>query len=306
MPRIEKQAGAGKAVGARAAVVASKTGNAVSRIKPMNFDPNEGIKIMLYGESGTGKTTCWGSFPGKLLALICSGGKRPGELRSLNTPENKKRIDTVTIQTPGEILELAEYAESSGKYQGVIMDHCTGVADMVLAKILGLDPKDLPEQKSWGLATRQQYGQQTAQCKELFKALLGLSCNVVMIAQERIFNNKSDSDESVDELPESFGSELMIKPKVGAAMGPALTGWLNTAVDYICQTHLRQRVETVTTKLGGKDVATTKKVQGVEYCLRVAPDVLFTTKFRQPKGYKLPEVIVDPTYEKIIKHIQGR
>jgi hypothetical protein len=68
---------------------------------------------------------------------------------------------------------------------------------------------------------------------------------------------------------------------------------------------LRQKEETRTVKIGGKEV--TKKVKGgvVEYCLRTAPDPVYTTKFRLPKGRKLPDVIVDADYEKLVALIGG-
>lgn len=254
----------------------------LSRIEPID-DGNVGIKLLIYGRSGTGKTTFWASFPGKILVLLCSGAIKSGELRSINTPENRKRVSRVNIESSRDIFEVAEGVSALG-VDTVVLDHATGMQDLVLKEILGLD--EMPTQKSWGLASQQQYGQCALQCKELFRALLNLPCNVVIVAQEREFNNEA-------------GSELLM-PYVGAALTPSLVGWLNPACDFICQTFVRPRKVTTNIKVGKELVPTEQRAEGVDYCLRVGPHDVYTTKFRIPKGCKLPEVVVDPTYQKLI------
>lgn len=297
MPKIAKQTPDGRARG-------PTTGNppahrsVLDRIAPIGFDAEDGIKILLYGRSGTGKTTLSSTFPKPILWVICSGGDKPGELRSIDTADNRKQISQVVLQHSKEMLEIAEhidssYRETTAGFSTVVLDHASGLQDLVLKEILGLE--ELPAQKTWGLASQQQYGQCTLQCKELLRALLGLHCNVVIVAQEREFNTET-------------GSEL-ITPTVGAGLTPSLTGWLNTAVDYICQTFLRQEEIDKTTTIGqgkaAKQVTTKVKTRNVQYCLRTSPDPVYTTKFRVPKGSELPEVIVDPDYEKLMAIISG-
>ncbi len=263
--------------------------SAVDRISSIGFDEDEGIKINLYGRSGTGKTTLWATFPKPILALVCSGSRRPGELRSIDTPANRKTIQRVDVKTPDDVLELAKYQDDAGKYATVVLDHASGLQDRVLAEILGID--DLPEQKSWGMASREQYGQAALKTKELLRSLLNLSCNVVIVAQEREFNTEAEGE--------------LLMPYVGSALSPSVTGWLNPACDYVVQTFLRKPVVVTRTKVAGKVVERKALGKGVEYCLRTGPDAVYTTKFRLPKGTPLPEVIVDPSYDKIVKLIQG-
>ena len=45
--------------------------------------------------------------------------------------------------------------------------------------------------------------------------------------------------------------------------------------------------------------------RGVEYCLRTEPHDVYMTKFRRPGGKDLPEVIVNPTYDKVKALIDG-
>ena len=247
------------------------------------------MRVLLYGASGTGKTTLWATFPGPILCLLCSGGDKPGELRSIDTPEYREKIHPRVLTSSSLEGSLSE----AGAYATVVLDHASGFSDMVLSEIIG---KPVPAQKSWGLASQQQYGQLAMICKESFRRLLGLPCNVVIVAQERTFGGKDDG----------MDPDLM-RPTVGAALTPSLTGWLNPACDYVLQTYKRPvmlRKETVAVK-GQPPIVTHERGKGVEYCLRTEPHDIFMTKFRIPKGHYLPECIVDPTWEKIQSVIRG-
>ena len=275
--------------------VKKRAGDGVlDRISSYEADPNEGIKILLYGRSKTGKTTLWSDFPGKILVVVFSGGNKLGELRSV--PKDRlKKIECVNIQESSEMKTIIDFQRENNAYQTLVVDHVSGMQDKVLSEILGLT--ELPAQMGWGVASQQQYGQCSLQCKEILRALLGLSCNVVLIAQEK------DPKETTDD------SELLI-PTVGAAVMPSLAGWIYPAVDYICQTFKRQKTETKTTNLAmaGKTVVKTKevKVEGCDYCLRTGPHEVYTTGFRVPKGSPLPDVIVDPTFAKLKEVIDGK
>jgi ABC-type glutathione transport system ATPase component len=126
----------------------------LDRIRPMGFEEAEGFSINIYGRSGTGKTTLWGTFPKPILALLCSGGDRTGELRSLDTAANRKRIKYVVIEEPEELKEVIQYQHEEEEFATIVLDHVSDFQNLVLRKILGTDV--LPEQKSWGMATREQ------------------------------------------------------------------------------------------------------------------------------------------------------
>lgn len=279
MPTVRKQT---------PTVSRNKSQSVVDRIAPLGEGLDEGIKIALYGRSGTGKTTLWASFPKPILSIICSGGNKPGEVRSILTPENRKTIKQVSIASSNELGELTEYV-GGANFATVVLDHVSGLQDVILKEVVGLE--EIPAQLGWGVAKQQDWGQVGLQIKERLRALLSLPRNVVIIAQEREFNVDAES--------------ALLAPYVGAGLTPSAAGWLNTAVDYICQTFIRQKTTTVETKIGAKTVKTTQKAPGVEYCLRTAPDPVYTTKFRIPKGRPLPTEIVDPSYDKIIKLING-
>lgn len=259
------------------------------------FAEDSGIKIMLYGESGSGKTTLWATFPAPILSVVYSSSQEPGELRSVNTPENRERIFQKIAKSSDDLVTLCADAVKRG-FKTVVVDHVTGFQDKVLEEILG---RPLPEQKGWGLATQQDYGQCTLQCKAKLRALLDLPINAVIIGQERQNEKPEDSE--------------LIQPKAGVATTPSLAGWLNSSVDYIANTFVRPKTRQRTVEVvKGKPTTITEAVLAkdgrtpmVEYGLRVSPNAACMTKFRVPKGANLPPVILDPSYEKIMAVIRG-
>lgn len=287
MPTVKKQT-----VKKVAPLSAPKHASVIDRISPVTFDEEDGISVLLYGLSGSGKTTLWATFPGPILAMLRSGGTKPGELRSLNA-EQRKKTKTVTLQSSEELRMLVEYQKEEQPYKTLVLDHASGFQDLVLSEILGLD--DVPVQKTWGLAKQQEYGQCALQVKESLSKLLSLNCNVVIIAQERDFSKEDAKAEEFD-----------VTPTIGAALMPSITGWLNPACDYVCEMFKRSKTVRNVQTINGKEVEMARKRTGeIEYCLRTGPHEVYMTKFRVPKGHKLPSVIVDPDYDKLMKAIRG-
>jgi hypothetical protein len=244
---------------------------------------DEGVKMVLYGSPGSGKTTLWATFEKPILALVISGGARPGELRSIDTPELREVIEPKVIVDSAQIPMLLEGIHN---YRTVVVDHATGLQDLLIKEILGLDR--VPVQKSWGLMTREQYGQLGVKCKELMRPLFDHTCNVVVVAQERSFKE--------DDTPVGV-------PYIGPALTPSVAGWLNQAADYICEMFVREEVVERPSKgpAGKSRIRTGKK----EHCLRIQCPEVYITKFRAPRFKELPPEIVDPSYEKIMALING-
>lgn len=264
----------------------SQSGATPSMFKPVQVD--EFIKIMLYGRAGTGKTTFWSTFPGKIGCCLASS--RNGELKSL-PKDVRKRVEVANINSAQDLHNVVTYQEETGAFDLIVLDHITAYQDVVLARILGLDK--VIEQKSWGLATQNQYGQCILQCKESIGRLLDLKCSVAIIAQERDFGSPD-----LDNL-------TTVLPSVGASVSPSLAVWLNYSVDYVTRTYIRKEKKKVRTQQGKLDMEEEVETGKVEYCLYTYPDDVFTTKFRVPKGVNNPGVITDPTWEKVLKLIQG-
>lgn len=270
------------------------SGDSWDNLEKLTAEPEGNLKILIYGRSGTGKTTFWGTFPGPILVLVCSGGVKSGECLTLKDKKllAKKDIFPHLVKSSVEIDEFIAKQAETNRFRTVVIDHVTGLQDKVLAEILDID--ELPVQKAWGTAAQSDYQQCTAQCKEHFKRMLNLDCNVVFIGQERDFNN--------DEESRSGG----IQPYVAAALTPSLVGWLNPACDYIVQTVIRPKMVEKRMKFKGKTSVKMTRVEGeVEYVANIAPHEVVMTKFRVPKSHKMPKCIIDPSYDKIMALLSG-
>jgi hypothetical protein len=281
MPKIEKQSKTRKRVTRQ--TVKKPTG-LLGRIEPVNTDTSF-INVNIYGRSGTGKTTLWSSFPKPLLVLLSSKDDRD-ELRSLSR-KDRKDVSVLCLEESNEVLEIVDHVNKLQKYRTVVMDHITDLQLLILKEILSIE--ELPTQLSWGLATQQQYGQCTLKTKEAINALIKCQCNTVIVAQEREFNVETEHEE-------------LLSPFICSSLTPSAVGYLNSKCSYIVQTFIREEV--ILKKVGKKTLE--KKTGKPEYCLRTGPHESFITKFRVPKDYPKPDVLVDPSYDKIMNIVNGK
>jgi hypothetical protein len=253
-------------------------------------------RILLYGQSRTGKTTDWASFPGPILALVCSSGTRPGELRSINTPENRKKIDARIVDSTTQLKKIT--AEEANSFETVVLDHVGGLQDLCLKEILGLP--EVPVQRPIIADNKKTWGEVAGDFKECIRGLLNIRGHLVVVGHERVF--KGDDDGMAADI---------IAPVVNVEVTPAICRWLNKEFDYVCQKFIRPKMIEQTITQNGKEVKIKKRGRGVEFCYRVGHSDLFYTKFRMTldKALKLPEVITidktDSAYVKIKALIDG-
>jgi len=272
MPTISKK---------KAETAAAPAEGVMGRIRPVSEVTQETIKISIYGRSGTGKTTFACTFPKPLLLLAAEEG-----LRSVHSVQG---VDYVRLENTQEVAEVTKAIKNTN-YRTIVLDTASSLQEMLLKEIVSSGSNMLD--KSWGLISRDDWGRCSNLMRELLWAILNLSCNAVICSQEREFN--SDSEGSV-----------LLNPHVGSAMIPSVTSWLNPACDYIVQTCIRQRMDSEKVMAAGKVVEVPKKTDQYDYCLRVGPNPVYTTKIRRPKGKPIPEFIVDPDYEKFYTLLEG-
>lgn len=200
-------------------------------------------------------------------------------------------IEVCEIKEPDDLPYYVEQAQSRG-FKTISLDHVTEFGGMVLARIIGL--KRLPEQLSWGLATQQQYGQQSLQAKEYLKEFLDFDGNCLILGQERDYSKKKEEEEENE-----FSEELEDIPFVSVATTPSVAGWIAPACDYVIHTFKRDQYKETVKKVNGKTKTLRERTGRREYCAHVGPNKVYNTKFRVPIGVELPDVIVDPSYEKL-------
>jgi hypothetical protein len=288
-----------------------KTASVWDEVTPIGEGRDESLKLLVFGDSGSGKTTFAATFPDPLLWIQCSGSKNPGELKSVDTPENANRIRKFTPKPSAGVAASKKIHEVLGGvadkgFKTIVLDHLSGLEDIIFCEVVGMD--EAPAQKSWGICSQQQWGQIAAQEKEIVRKLLNLvGLNIVVLTQEKVFKPKDEgeTEEGVVSLSESEG----MGPKIGPGVIPSMAAWLRPALDYAVQTYKAPKIETITKSMGeGKPPLKIKKrLPGVEYRIRVEPHTVIMTKFRMPaqRSKALPGYIADPTYVKLVKLIRG-
>jgi len=264
----------------------------IDRIKPVKSRV-ESIMMSLYGRPKTGKTRLACTFPKPLLII----GSEDGTASVVGV----KGVKFVQLDRTDEIHELAEGPLATSEYATVVLDNGTKLRDMRIAELWESRGGAIPARKPFiyaDKAWKEVWTQCSNDMKSLMRPILNLGrrrvVNVVVIAHEQNFSD--DSGQSSD----------LIIPSVGPALGKAVCDWLNAECDYIGQTLLRPKMVEKEQVIAGKVKKIMEASDKNEYCLRVAPHEIYQAGFRVPIGRELKEdFVVDPTYDKIIKLING-
>ena len=239
--------------------------------------PTTGIKMAIYGRSGTGKTTIFSTFPKPSLLIKAEEGTR-------SIYKEKGVFVTPLVTHPEQLVQTCEsIRKGKGGYKTVGLDTATAFQDTVLQSIV---QRKLPEQMGFAEVGKDEWGQCALKMKECLRCLMDLAdlgINIVVLAQERDFSEDNTSD--------------MLLPTVASRVTPSVVDWLNPEVDYIGHTFLKQVTIKKATKKGKESVIRSEEV--IKYCLLTGPHPVYVTKFRIPRGNKLPEYLMDPDYTQI-------
>lgn len=244
---------------------------------------SEHRSFVLYGRSGSGKTTLAASFPKPLLYLDVKD-------RGTDSISDVEGIKAMRIEESDDLEMAYEYLLSNNKekFQTVVIDTLSQLQQLVVTEVAVSKKKDATRATDWGVLTQRDWGDIAAEMKSTIINFRDLPMNVVFIAQDRTFN--AGEEENTD-------GALM--PEVGPALSPSIVKVLNASVSMIGNTFIRSRE--ITKVVGGK-----KKVsEKIEYCLRMGPNPVYTTKVRNVRSAEVPELIVDPSYNDIMEIIKG-
>lgn len=261
----------GMAVNAAPASVMGDFQEFMEGIMDITPDSEEFIKAIFYGPNGTGKTTLSGTFPGPVLILdVNERGTRV--LASEDGKCKKRSVDEF------EMFAQAFWFLKAGKhpFKTVVIDNVTTLQEVAMKYIMNKDTEyDL--NKDMDMPTKRDWGGLSQILKRWLIDFRNLPMNVVFILQE-----KRDKDDDLE------SDEASVYPQVS----PSVRAILGAAVDVIGRTYVMEK-----TDAEGKTVT--------KFCLRVAPGPKYLAKIRLPRGAQTPKSIANPSYDALIKIMNG-
>lgn len=268
----------------RKPVKSAKRSSITLKTRPAGQASNRKKTYLIYGRSGTGKTTLAGSFPGPALLINL---KDDGD-------DSVADIEGLEVYEPETFEEMEEaywYLHANpDKFATVIIDTITQMQTMVVegiakqksrAKLAGKMPAG-----SWGTMTQKQWGEASSKMNGLIMKFRDLPCHTVFLAQEKVIEVEEDNDDGIADV---------ILPEVGPAVMKSVAGLACSSSSLIFNTFIRNSV----VKKG------LQKRRKTSYCIRVGPNPVYTTKVRKPKSIDVPDFIANPTFEDIIQLKQG-
>lgn len=137
-------------------------------IKSTSDVEDQGIKVLVHGQAGSGKTYMASTVPNLNDVLIISAEQG---LLSLHQYD----IDAVEVTSIGEFREVRDFAKDQNRYSWIILDSVSEIAEVILG-----------EEKEGVRDPRKAYGEMAEQVTSILREFRYLPCNVVMTAKQAI------------------------------------------------------------------------------------------------------------------------
>jgi hypothetical protein len=225
--------------------------------------------VVLYGKSNSGKTVTGATFPKPMLYV------RVGDdgSNSISEEEGIKALPVENIEGLKNVLEELIKKKGAG-YESVFVDTFSMVTNVWIQENAVKKNKRM---------TQQMWGDIKTESEELVRLAHQLAgeCWVILTCHE-----STDAFEGMEDeiLPD-------IRPSVSKGTRTYLEGLANYGI------HCTRVSRTVITADGEKEL--------VRYAAHVGPNPYYWTKLQIPKDRKVPRLMINPSYEKLMKVVRG-
>lgn len=223
---------------------------------------------VLWGKSGSGKTHVLSTFPKPILYLQYGDD-------GTGTIEDVDGIDVIVIEDQKHLEGLLEEARLDEQYATVAVDTFSLFVNE------WLDENAIRKGKR---VTQQMWGDLKTDTEKLIKMAKVLSRykNVVLTCHE------------ATDVIEGMEDEIM--PDVRPSVSKGARTYLESMANFGIHTTVIEKE--VTKSDGTSDVV-------IRHAAHIAPNPYYWTKLQKPAAVKVPKLVVNPTYDKIMKLMRG-
>ncbi|MEW6555111.1 MAG: ATP-binding protein [Actinomycetota bacterium] len=149
----------------------------------------EHLNVLIYGDSGVGKTTIIATAPGPVLVLDMEGG---------SLPLAGKDVDLVKVESPDAIREvLARLKNGELEYKTVALDSITEMYKVIMDEVIKTNPQ--VSRAYTDQASQSDYGRATELMRRAIRAFRDLPVNVIFTALAQ--DQKDEVDGTITRLP---------------------------------------------------------------------------------------------------------
>jgi phage nucleotide-binding protein len=162
-------------------------------MKLSEMKPNEDLKVLVYGDSGTGKTCFACGFPGPIMVLDFDNKVSSAAAHYAGTDqlgqidyENFAPVDEKGTSGERANILLGEIKKDL-KYKTIVLDSLTTFGDEMMKYLMRINP-GIKRNTTRGvqLPTLQDYGLARGFFKAFIQELLNIPCNIVVTAHIQI------------------------------------------------------------------------------------------------------------------------
>ena len=223
---------------------------------------------VLYGKSGSGKTHAASTFPKPLLYIQIGDD-------GANTIKNVKGIKILRPSTLAELKSIAIELMTDKKYATVVCD----TFSMVVNEWINANAVQKSKRMS-----QQAWGDLMTDTQEFIRMWHMISLNKIVVL----------TCHEVTDSFEGFEDEIApdIRPNVSKGARTYLEGMSNFGVHMVV---VSREVE--------QPDGSTKTI--IKHAAQIAPNPYYWVKTQKPAEVKLPNLVINPTYDKIMGLIQA-